>query len=54
MKYDEWYEKYIGKKETEGKRVAVVPKGNAVEVEVSKPETGGYTDVKIPRRKNRE
>jgi len=54
MKYDEWYEKYIGKKKTDGKRVAVVPKGNAVVVELSKSETGGYTEVKIPRRKKRE
>ena len=50
MKYDDWYKKYIGEKKTGNKRVAVVPKGNSVEVEVSKPEKGGYTEVKIPKK----
>ena len=62
MKYDEWYKKYVEPKENNKKpRKAPAPaKGTPVEVpaaapaeiQVSKPESGEYTDVKIPKRGN--
>jgi hypothetical protein len=64
MKYDEWYKKYIKPYEKAKKprtqaapsksKPVEVPTVTPAEIQVSKPETGGYTEVKIPRRKNRE
>ena len=58
MKYDEWYKKYVEPKERQ-KRPQQPPKaqpGKSVPVEIPMPQegSGGYTDVKIPRRKKRE
>jgi SPP1 gp7 family putative phage head morphogenesis protein len=58
MKYDDWYKKYIEPQEQQ-KRPQKLPKaqpGTSVQVELPAPQgaDSGYTDVKIPRRKNRE
>ena len=58
MKYDEWYKKYIEPYEQQ-KRSQKPPKaqpGTSVQVELPAPQgaDNGYTEVKIPRRKNRE
>ena len=58
MKYDEWYKKYIEPQEQQ-KRSQKPPKaqpGTSVQVELPAPQgaDSGYTEVKIPRRKNRE
>lgn len=58
MKYDEWYKKYIEPQEQQ-KRSQKPPKaqpGTSVQVELPAPQEAdsGYTEVKIPRRKNRE
>lgn len=60
MKYDEWYKKYVEPKEqTKKQRTLAAPaKGKPVEVPAAAPAeipmpqegSGGYTDVKIPRR----
>lgn len=58
MKYDEWYKKYIEPYEQQ-KRSQKPPKaqpGTSAQVELPAPQgaDNGYTEVKIPRRKNRE
>lgn len=66
MKYPEWYKKYVEPYEKDrkpltqpapvkGKPAEVPnPKVTPAEIEISKAESGDYTDTKIPRRKKRE
>lgn len=49
MTYPEWYKKYVEPYEKEKKPPKNVPKGKTAEIEVSKPQKGGYTDEPIKK-----